>query len=239
MIKCVFSKLYNLIQWTKKWHFFHILLILSPFIFICTYFSIFYIAHLIKGYNHFEILLGSWNIFFIIYTLLLLIALCAELLFLFIQRFDYKKKVLLLLLFIIVYNIPAIYAEYTPIPNNLKSSYKKEIEQVINKEVPKSKLAIKNIEFEIKKEKNPYNRQTIIDYGITSILFDFYTQLINVTEKYSNIKQSIPPTDWYIELKESITPYFIDNNINSKRIDALIDYANRKQKEINKRFTNY
>ena len=148
-------------------------------------------------------------------------------------------KKFLLLLFIIAYNIPAIYAEYKPILNNLQSSYKKEIEQVINREVPKSKQAIKNIEFEIKKEKNPYNRQTIIDYGITSILFDFYTQLINVTENYSNIKQSIPPTDCYMELKESITPYFIDNNINTKRIDSLLDYANKKQKEINKKYTNY
>ena len=149
-----------------------------------------------------------------------------------------QKKIILLLFILFNFSISS-FAEYKPIPQNLKLKYKKEIEYTIKSEVPKSKQAIKNIELEIKKEKNPYNRQTIIDYGITSILFDFYMQLVNLTNKYVEIKEDIPATDWYIELKESITPYIIDNNIDTKRIDSLLNYANKKQKELNKKDSNY
>ena len=148
-------------------------------------------------------------------------------------------KKIILLLFILFYFSLSSFAEYKPIPQNLKSKYKTEIESTIKTEIPKSKKAIKNVESEIKKEKNPYNRQTIIDYGITSILFDFYMQLIDVTNKYVEIKQDKPSTDWYIELKESITPYLMDNNINTRRIDSLLNYANKKQKELNKKYPNY
>lgn len=149
-----------------------------------------------------------------------------------------QKKIILLLFILFNFSISS-FAEYKPIPQNLKLKYKKEVEYTIKLEVPKSKQAIKDIELEIKKEKNPYNRQTIIDYGITTILFDFYMQLVNITNKYIEIKEDIQPTDWYIELKESITPYIIDNNIDTKRIDSLLDYANKKQKELNKKYPNY
>ena len=148
------------------------------------------------------------------------------------------KKIILLLLILFHFSLSS-FAEYKPISQNLKLKYKAEIEYTIKKEIPKSKRAIKNIESEIKKEKNPYNRQTIIDYGITSILFDFYMQLVDVTNKYIEIKQNITPTDWYMELKESITPYLMDNNINTRRIDSLLNYANKKQKELNKKYPNY
>ena len=149
-----------------------------------------------------------------------------------------QKKIILLLFILFNFSISS-FAEYKPIPQNLKLKYKKEVEYTIKLEVPKSKQAIKDIELEIKKEKNPYNRQTIIDYGITTILFDFYMQLVNITNKYIEIKEDIQPTDWYIELKESITPYIIDNNIDTKRIDSLLDYANKKQKALNKKYPNY
>ena len=128
---------------------------------------------------------------------------------------------------------------HNKIPADLKSKYKAEIEYTIKAEIPKAEQAINNIELEIKKEKNPYNRQTIVDYGITSILFNFYMQLVNITDKYIKIKQDIPSTDWYIELKKSITPLLIDNNINTKNIDSLLNYANKKQKELNKKYSNY
>lgn len=149
------------------------------------------------------------------------------------------SKKIILLIFILFYFSLSSFAEYKPVPQNLKLKYKTEIEYTINSEIPKSKKAIKNIELEIKKEKNPYNRQTIVNLGITSILFDFYMQLVNVTNKYVEIKQDLPSTDWYIELKESITPHLIGNDINTKRIDSLLNYANKKQKELNKKYSNY
>ena len=166
-----------------------------------------------------------------------------------------KKYIVLIILFVLCFitiaylkqqffnnkivNISSVNEIHNEIPANLRSKYKAEIEYTIKSEVPKSKQDIKNIELEIKKEKNPYNRQTIIDYGITSILFDFYMQLVNITNKYIEIKEDIPPTDWYMELKESITPHLIKNNIDTRRIDSLLDYADKKQTELNKKYPNY
>jgi len=148
------------------------------------------------------------------------------------------KKILFTLFVLFNFSLLS-FAEYKPVPQDLKSAYKKEMEFTIKKEVPKSKKLINNIKREINSEKNPYNRQTIIDYGITSILFDFYMQLADVTNKYVELKQDLPSTDWYMELKEVITPYLIDNNINTRRIDSLLDYAHKKQIKLNKKYSNY
>ena len=148
------------------------------------------------------------------------------------------KKILFTLFILFNFSLLS-FAEYKPIPQNLKSAYKKEMEFTIKKEVPKSKKLINNISREINSEKNPYNKQTIIDYGIASILFDFYMQLADVTNKYVEIKQDIPATDWYIELKEFINPYLKDNNINVRTINSLLIYAKRKQLNIEKQYSNY
>ena len=150
-----------------------------------------------------------------------------------------KIKKIFFTLFILFNFSLLSFAEYKPIPQDLKSAYKKEMEFTIKKEVPKSKKLINNIKREINSEKNPYNRETIINYGISSILFDFYMQLADVTNKYIEIKQDIPATDWYIELKEFINPYLKDNNINVKTINSLLIYAKRKQLNIEKQYANY
>ena len=150
-----------------------------------------------------------------------------------------KIKKIFFTLFILFNFSLLSFAEYKPIPQDLKSAYKKEMEFTIKKEVPKSKKLINNIKREINSEKNPYNKQTIIDYGIASILFDFYMQLADVTNKYVEIKQDIPATDWYIELKEFINPYLKDNNINVRTINSLLIYAKRKQLNIEKQYSNY
>ena len=150
----------------------------------------------------------------------------------------YVKKILFTLFILFSFSLQS-FAEYKPIPQDLKSAYKKEIEFTIKKEAPKSKKLIDDITKKINSEKNPYNKQTLIDYGITSILFDFYMQLTNVTNKYVEIKQDIPATDWYIELREFINPYLKDNNINIKTINSLLIYAERKQLKIEKQYSNY
>ena len=120
----------------------------------------------------------------------------------------------------------------------MRTQYKCELEQLIKKEVPISKKAINNIKYEYIKETDPIIKQTIIEYGITSILFDFYYLLIKVTNKYTDIEKDIPATDWYVELQKFINPYLIDNKINIKGINSLLMYAERKQNKLNKQF-NY
>jgi len=148
------------------------------------------------------------------------------------------KKLLTILLFIIICYTTPVMAEYKPIPENMRTQYKYELELLIKKEVPISKKAINNIEYEYITETNPVIKQTIIEYGITSILFDFYYLLIKVTNKYTDIEKDIPATDWYIELQKFINPYLIDNKINIKGVNSLLKCAERKQNKLNKQF-NY
>lgn len=144
-----------------------------------------------------------------------------------------------LVLVCIIFNIllPAL-AEYKPVPAQLKNQYKLEIDQTIKYGIKISKDKINNIESEFQNESDPIIKQTIINYGITTILFEFYSSLIDTTNKYVEIKGDIPATDWYIELKEFINPYLIDNEINTRKINSFLIYAEKKQKYLEKKYSN-
>ena len=89
---------------------------------------------------------------------------------------------------------------------------------------------------EIEKEQNTYVRQAIIDNGVDSILLLFYISLVEITNKYVNIKQDIPNTGWYGNIKNIIDPYLKDNNINMLKIEYILKYANNKQVQIKRRY---
>ena len=57
-------------------------------------------------------------------------------------------------------------------------------------------------------------------------------QLIDITEKYVEIKKDIPSTDYYIVLKNTLSPYLKENNINTSKINSLLKYAEKKQKKL-------
>ena len=144
------------------------------------------------------------------------------------------KPLLIILILILFIALPA-FSEYKPINKEYSLQYKNEIEKIIKKQVPASKEAINGIFLEIEKEQNQYVKLVIIEQGINSILFDFYIELINITDKYTDIKKDIPATDWYGDLKNIIYPYLIDNNINVEDINALLKYANKKQIEFERK----
>lgn len=130
----------------------------------------------------------------------------------------------------------AVYAEYQPIPDCQLNQYKAEVENVINTEYPIAKKEIKNIINEIRIETDNNYRRVLIEQGIAEVLFKFYKKITDATEKYTPINKSIPATDWYEELQNQLNPYFKNADINTKKIDKLLNYAKRKQSQLEKKY---
>ena len=145
------------------------------------------------------------------------------------------KKFFILFLFVF-YSIIAAYADYQPIPEYQLNQYKVEIENIINSEYSAAKKEIKNISNEVKIETDNNYRQVLIEQGIAEILFRFYQKIANTTEKYARINELIPATDWYEEIQKQLNPYLQSANINTKKINKLIDYAQRKQYQLEKKY---
>ena len=117
----------------------------------------------------------------------------------------------------------------------LGEKYKKEITKIIDKEYPKVIKAIDDVFVEFEKEKEPYEKGAIIDWGIPSIMFYFFDTLIKETNKY--LPQPLPQleTDWNYALEMQIMPYLKNNRIDRTKIKSLRKYADKKQREIEKK----
>ena len=150
------------------------------------------------------------------------------------------KKILILLLFIF-FSLPA-FAQYIPVPQEQSRQYKKEIEQVIKTQIPIAKKNIDNVFKEVEEEKDEYEKVLKIEYSIDGVLFDLYWNMIDITEeKYigkNNIRKNLNEGDYSGELFEALIPYLKDNRINASKIYSLIKYAQKRQKELEKKY-NY
>ena len=145
------------------------------------------------------------------------------------------KKILIAVLFIF-FCLPVL-AEYKPIPKELSVQYKKEIEQLIKTQVPIAKKNIDNVFREVEEEKDEYIKINIVEYGIESEIFYFYMKLIDVTEKYTKIKEFLPGGDSYGDLIEALNPYFNDNRIKASKIKSFLNYSNKKQKKLEEKYS--
>lgn len=155
------------------------------------------------------------------------------------------KKVIILI-FCIYISITSCFANTYQVPEKYKNQYKNEIEKTIKKEVPKTK---KNIDKEVlaankiyKKALNDTNKTKNMDKyifliqnyqrGIEVCDVNFIVLLIDITNKYINVNDKIPPTDYAGTLRNFIYPYFDSNNINYEQIHELEDYTARKILEL-------
>lgn len=147
----------------------------------------------------------------------------------------------LLFMFILAHNCFA--NDYT-LPIELQIRYKKEIQKTIKKEVPKTK---NNINKEFLKAQKTYNQfindnvqnsdkyiYLIQDYqrGIETYEMIFISKLIDITAKYKDINQDVPPTDFPGTLLDFIYPYFDANNIDYSQINELDSFCANKIKNL-------
>ena len=145
-------------------------------------------------------------------------------------------------IFLFIFLCLPSFAEYKPIPKELSTQYKKEIEQVIKTQVPIAKKNIDNVFKEVEEEKDEYEKVLKIEYSIDGVLFDLYWNMIDIAEeKYigkNNIRKNLNEGDYSGELFEALIPYLKDNRINASKIYSLIKYAQKRQKELEKKY-NY
>ncbi len=126
------------------------------------------------------------------------------------------------------------------IPKEQSIQYKKEVEQVIKTQIPIAKNKIDNVFKEVELEKDEYEKDLIIRYGMDGVLFDLYKLLIETTEKYVG-KDKVyisEDGDTLSILFKALIPYIKDNKINASKIYSLIRYAQKRQKELEKKY-NY
>ena len=154
-----------------------------------------------------------------------------------------KFFVIICLIFL---SIPS-WAEYKPIPKELSKQYKAEVEQIILNKSKATKQEINNI---FKNARKSYysglkNNELYMDFAtsnydtaVFSPIFDLFTDIIAVTEKYADIRKEIPATDSYGTLYGFLKPYFLDNNINLSEISILFKYAESKHKQVEKYYNN-
>ncbi len=144
------------------------------------------------------------------------------------------KKLILLIICLIYLTVPS-FAEYIPIPENLKKQYKKDIEQVIKIEFNKKYSNIKNYDNIILKAK-PENRYQLITIGLQDEIIDFLMPLVNITNKYVSSKLNLSSANYLIDIHNSLLPYFRDNNIDTRLVNKLLLYAYKKELKLRKKF---
>ena len=132
----------------------------------------------------------------------------------------------LLIIFLFIFLCLPSFAEYMPIPKELSKQYKNEIEQVIKTQVPIAKKNIDNVFKEVEVEKDKYEKILKIEYSMDGVLFDLYKVYFSEDGDTLSI------------LFGALIPYIKDNKINASKIYSLIKYAQKRQKELEKKY-NY
>ena len=124
----------------------------------------------------------------------------------------------------------------------MSSQYKIEITKIIDKEYP---IAIKKTKqtrceahkmyLNVLKDKRLYMDYAVSNFDIiiSTGEFDLLSKIIDVTDKYVKIEnEEALATDYNGAILDFLNPYFIDNNINTKKLDNLGVFVNKKHKEI-------
>lgn len=140
-----------------------------------------------------------------------------------------KKFVILSLLIFI--SLPAL-AGYKPIPAEEKNNFKIEMIKTINSEIPNVKRNINNVVHSYYTETDESTKYTIKSIGIDTEIFNFYMKIIDIINKYIEIKQDLPHTDFYPIIDDLVTQYLKNNDISTKKIDKLIKFAEKKQNKL-------
>lgn len=137
------------------------------------------------------------------------------------------------------------------IPKHLSRQYKKEVEEIINKEYPLIIRKINDYTKEAKKLKNKLLNSEIskgkdfqqeymdlcllAEICIPATDLDLYAKIMQITqEKYLNIEYKPFATDNPSAFKDYLHPYFINNNVNQNKLESISKYANKKISVIEK-----
>lgn len=153
------------------------------------------------------------------------------------------KKIFVIFLLMFCSILPC-FSEYKPIPKELSTQYKADMEQIIDNGYPK---AIKNIDEyfnEVEQKyfklvKNGFDQELywsmVPEVSIYDVDLFIYDEMLKITqEKYlKNIYKSYG-TDSTFATAEFLAPYIKDNNVNIDKLINIGNYASLKDKTIEK-----
>lgn len=139
----------------------------------------------------------------------------------------------ILVMLLLLFAMP-VYANYKPISTEVSQQYKLEVEEFVKLRYSFYQQEIDSILLEYSKCPSLYEKRVIFEQGINSILLDFYMQILEITNRYVNIKDNIPQTDYPSELYQLLLPYFKENHVNTNKINKLLNYAMKRQKKMEK-----
>lgn len=146
------------------------------------------------------------------------------------------KRIFILILFLCLC-LP-VFAEYKPIPPELSTQYKKDIERIIDKGYPKS---IKKVDSFTREAttlykrilKNGYYSNNQMDVINLTLLYenclpasdiDLYASMYKVTQQYLNMNYAPLSTDSVASYEEFLQPYLVNNKIDTKKLNDIVKY---------------
>jgi len=144
-----------------------------------------------------------------------------------------KKAISLIL--IILFILGAFFAYDKHFKYILPDECKKEIATLLEQEIPKSTQEIDGLCEKIENEKDLSSKE-IIESSIDTIKFNLYFKLIDVIQKCKNIEKEIPATDFETDLAIAIFPYLKKNKVGLASIREFLNYADKKQLEIKRKY---
>ena len=121
----------------------------------------------------------------------------------------------------------------------LPKEYKKEIEVLLEREIPKSKAKIDGLYFEIENEKDPFDKEGLIEMGSDEIVFYLFVEIKAIIQKYIDIEKSLDANDDVGQFIMVIMPYLKKNKINTKELDEFLNHADKVRLRIEKDFANF
>lgn len=138
-------------------------------------------------------------------------------------------KKLFVIFLLMLFSILPCFAKYKPIPKELSSQYKADMEQIINNGYPN---AIKTIDeyFNYVMENHYEPEVSIFD----APLFIYADMMKTTQEKYLGKKYIPYGTDSVTPASEFLYPYLKDNQVNIQKLKDIGNYAELKYNQIQK-----
>jgi len=149
------------------------------------------------------------------------------------------KKNILFTALILLLLIGAFFAYSKHFKYYLGNKYKKEITLLLENEIPKSTKEIDGLFEEIEKEKNVYDKQTMIEMGCDEIVFNLFIKIKNIIQKYKNIEKSLEANGDVGQLILTVKPYLEKNKIDTTNLDKFLTTTDKERLRIEKAFSNF
>jgi len=147
------------------------------------------------------------------------------------------KKVLILSLILIL--VVAFFSYDKHFKYLLPKEYKNEINILLEKEIPKSIKEIDELFEKIDNEKDPFDKQGLIEMGTDEIVFYLFIKIKAIIQKYRNIEKLLVANGDVGQLILTIMPYLKKNKIDTEKLEFFLLHTDEERLRIEKAFKDF